>query len=50
MTFIDTEVPPLLGEALDGLLFTCVACRITYPRPRGHPVRRAGCASRSGVV
>jgi hypothetical protein len=24
MTFIDSEVPPLLGEPLDGLLFTCV--------------------------
>jgi Nitroreductase family len=24
MTFIDTEVPPLLGEPLDALLFTCV--------------------------
>jgi hypothetical protein len=24
MTFIDSEVPPLLGERLDGLLFTCV--------------------------
>jgi hypothetical protein len=24
MTFIDSEVPPLLGEPLDALLFTCV--------------------------
>ena len=24
MTFIDSEVPALLGEPLDGLLFTCV--------------------------
>jgi hypothetical protein len=24
MTFIDAQVPPLLGEPLDGLLFTCV--------------------------
>ena len=24
MTFLDSEVPALLGEALDGLLFTCV--------------------------
>jgi hypothetical protein len=24
MTFVDSEVPPLLGEQLDGLLFTCV--------------------------
>jgi hypothetical protein len=24
MTFIDSEVPPLLGESLDALLFTCV--------------------------
>jgi hypothetical protein len=23
MTFIDSEVPPLLGEPLDALLFTC---------------------------
>jgi hypothetical protein len=24
MTFVDSEVPPLLGEQLDGVLFTCV--------------------------
>ena len=24
MTFLDSEVPPLLGEPLDALLFTCV--------------------------
>ncbi len=24
MTFIDSEIPALLGEALDGLIFTCV--------------------------
>jgi hypothetical protein len=24
MTFVDSEVPALLGEHLDGLLFTCV--------------------------
>ncbi|TMK88126.1 MAG: hypothetical protein E6G43_09495 [Actinobacteria bacterium] len=24
MTFVDSEVPPFLGEQLDGLLFTCV--------------------------
>ncbi len=24
MTFLDSEVPALLGEPLDGLLFTCV--------------------------
>jgi hypothetical protein len=24
MTFIDSDVPPLLGEPLDALLFTCV--------------------------
>ena len=24
MTFIDSEVPSLLGEPVDGLLFTCV--------------------------
>jgi hypothetical protein len=24
MTFLDSEIPALLGEPLDGLLFTCV--------------------------
>ena len=24
MTFVDSEIPALLGEALDALLFTCV--------------------------
>ena len=26
MTFVDSEVPTLLGEPLDGLLFTASAC------------------------
>lgn len=34
MTFVDSEVPELLGEALDGLLFTCVGVP-EYPSRRG---------------
>ena len=40
MTFLDSEVPSLLGEPLDALLFTCVACRSTHPGRR--PARRPG--------
>ena len=41
MTFIDGEVPALLGEPLDGLLFTCVGVpeyRSTPGGPPGAPV------------
>jgi hypothetical protein len=42
MTFTDTEVPPLLGEPLDALLFTCVGVP-DYPSaaagPPGAPTR-----------
>ena len=41
MTFIDGEVPPLLGEPLDGLLLTCVGVpeyRSTPGGPPGAPV------------
>jgi hypothetical protein len=36
MTFIDSEVPPLLGEPLDALLFTCVGVP-DYPSAPGGP-------------
>jgi hypothetical protein len=37
MTFLDSEVPALLGEPLDGLLFTCVGVP-RYPNvPAGPP-------------
>jgi hypothetical protein len=36
MTFVDSEVPPLLGERLDGLLFTCVGVP-EYRSPTGGP-------------
>ena len=36
MTFIDSEVPSLLGEPLDGLLFTCVGVP-EYPSAAGGP-------------
>jgi hypothetical protein len=42
MTFDDSQVPPLLGERLDGLLFTCVGVP-RYPNapagPPGTPTR-----------
>ena len=34
MTFLDTEIEPLLGEPLAGLLFTCVGVP-TYRNKRG---------------
>jgi hypothetical protein len=45
MTFLDSEVPALLGEPLDGLLFTCVGVP-RYPNapagPPGAPSRVRG--------
>jgi SagB-type dehydrogenase family enzyme len=50
MTFIDSEVPPLLGEPLDALLFTCVGVP-DYPTaaagPPGVPTRVRRPAQRS---
>jgi hypothetical protein len=37
MTFIDTEVPELLGEPLEGLLFTCVGVPDNTAKPGGPP-------------
>ena len=37
MTFIDSEVPALLGEPLDALLFTCVGVPEYRPAPGGLP-------------
>jgi hypothetical protein len=37
MTFIDSEVPALLGEPLDGLLFTCVGVPEYASAPGGPP-------------
>jgi hypothetical protein len=39
MTFIDSEIPSLLGEPLDGLLFTCVGVPAYPSAPGGHPGR-----------
>jgi hypothetical protein len=36
MTFVDSEVPELLGEPLDALLFTCVGVP-EYAPARGGP-------------
>jgi hypothetical protein len=36
MTFVDSEVPALLGEPLDALLFTCVGVPL-YESARGGP-------------
>ncbi|HEY3952032.1 MAG TPA: hypothetical protein VGM53_01540 [Streptosporangiaceae bacterium] len=50
MTFIDTEVPPLLGEPLDALLFTCVgvpAYKSAAAGPPGAPSRVRPPAPRS---
>jgi hypothetical protein len=50
MTFIDTEVPPLLGEPLDALLFTCVgvpAYKSAAAGPPGAPSRVRRPAPRS---
>jgi hypothetical protein len=37
MTFLDSEVPGLLGEPLDALLFTCVGVPEYTPKPGGLP-------------
>jgi hypothetical protein len=37
MTFLDSEVPALLGEPLDALLFTCVGVPQYAPKPGGLP-------------
>lgn len=39
MTFLDSEIPPLLGEPLDALLFTCVGVP-EYAAVRGGPPGR----------
>ena len=44
MTFLDSEIPALLGEPLDALLFTCVGVpEYTSARPAS-PGRRPRCA------
>jgi hypothetical protein len=37
MTFLDSEIPTLLGESLDGLLFTCVGVPDNTSKPGGLP-------------
>jgi SagB-type dehydrogenase family enzyme len=37
MTFLDSEVPALLGEPHDGLLFTCVGVPLYQSSPAGPP-------------
>ena len=37
MTFLDSEIPALLGEPLDALLFTCVGVPEYRPKPGGLP-------------
>jgi hypothetical protein len=37
MTFLDSEIPALLGEPLDGLIFTCVGVPANTSRPAGPP-------------
>jgi SagB-type dehydrogenase family enzyme len=37
MTFVDSEIPPLLGEPLAGLLLTCVGVPTYRHRPGGPP-------------
>jgi hypothetical protein len=37
MTFLDSEIPALLGEPLDGLLFTCVGVPDNTSKPGGLP-------------
>jgi hypothetical protein len=37
MTFLDSEVPALLGEPHDGLLFTCVGAPLYRSAPAGPP-------------
>ena len=40
MTFIDSEVPSLLGEPLDGLRTPASACPTTRQGPAARPARR----------
>ena len=37
MTFLDSEIPALLGEPLDGLIFTCVGVPDNTSKPAGPP-------------
>ncbi|HEX3964308.1 MAG TPA: hypothetical protein VHZ03_47950 [Trebonia sp.] len=37
MTFLDSEIPALLGHPLDGLIFTCVGVPDNTSRPAGPP-------------
>ena len=37
MTFLDSEVPAVLGQALDGVLFTCVGVPLYRSAPGGPP-------------
>jgi hypothetical protein len=37
MTFLDSEIPALLGEPVDGLLLTCVGVPEYASRPGGPP-------------
>lgn len=37
MTFLDSEIPELLGEQVDGLLFTCVGVPEYASKPAGRP-------------
>jgi SagB-type dehydrogenase family enzyme len=37
MTFLDSEIPALLGERLDGLIFTCVGVPANTSKPAGPP-------------
>ena len=39
MTFLDSEIPGLLGEPLDALLFTCVGVPEYTPKAGGLPGR-----------
>ena len=39
MTFLDSEIPELLGEPLDALLFTCVGVPEYTPKAGGLPGR-----------
>jgi hypothetical protein len=37
LSFLDSEIPALLGEPLDGLLFTCVGVPDNTSKPGGLP-------------
>jgi hypothetical protein len=53
MTFYDSEIPALVGEPLDGLLFTCVGVpeyRSSAGGPPGAPVEIRMIASRLGEL